>query len=146
MKKYASLLLAGAALAVASCGNNENTTTQEQIDSMAAYRADTMAAALKAQNDSLINAMAQMRADSALRADSIARVMANSKSTSTTTRTTVTQTSTTRPAKTQKQSEQDRKFQEMGGNAGTGVNKQTNDISKEKKQEQDDKFKQMQGR
>lgn len=98
MKKYASLLLAGAALTLASCGNNENNATQEQIDSMAAYRADTMAAALKAQNDSLINAMAQMRADSALRADSIARVMAgNTRTTTKTTTHTTTQTTTTKP-------------------------------------------------
>lgn len=125
MKKYASLLLAGAALAVASCGNNENNATQEQIDSMAAYRADTMAAAIKAQNDSLINAMAKMRADSALRADSMARVMGSNTRTTTKTTTHTTQTTTTKPKtetekvndlfdknKTEKQKTQDAKKEE----------------------------------
>ncbi|MBS1614634.1 MAG: hypothetical protein JST06_00785 [Bacteroidetes bacterium] len=74
MKKYVPLLLAGAMLAVASCGNNaSNTPTQAQIDSMAAARADSIATSMKAQNDSLINASAKQRADSTLRADSIAR-------------------------------------------------------------------------
>ncbi len=68
MKKYATLLLAGAIVGFSSCGDHENTSTTEQIDSMAAYRTDTMQAALKAQNDSLINAMAKMRADSAMHA------------------------------------------------------------------------------
>jgi hypothetical protein len=76
MKKYAILLLAGTMITFASCGDGENTSTSEQIDSMATYRTDTMEAALKAQNDSLINEMARMRADSALRADSIAAAAA----------------------------------------------------------------------
>ncbi len=74
MKKLAILLVAGSIVGLASCGNNENTSTNEQIDSTATARTDTMAAALKAQNDSLINAMAKMRADSAMKADSLARV------------------------------------------------------------------------
>lgn len=92
MKKLAYLLVAGALIGLSSCGNNENTSTTEQIDSMATYRTDTMSAALRAQNDSLINAMAQMRADSAMRADSMAKVLNGKTITTTTTRT------TTRPA------------------------------------------------
>jgi hypothetical protein len=100
MKKYVSFMLAAAAIGLASCGNNENNTTQEQIDSMATYRTDTMAAALKAQNDSLIEAMARMRADSAMRADSLARLSATRKSATRTTKSsTGTRTQTgTKPA------------------------------------------------
>ncbi len=92
MKKYALLLVAAAIVGfTSSCGSNENNASNEQIDSMANYRADTMEAALKAQNDSLINAMAQMRADSAMRAENMAK--GGSKTTTTTT------TKTVRPTK-----------------------------------------------
>ena len=95
MKKYAILFVAGSIIAFASCGDDNNTATQEQIDSIANARTAAMEAELKAQNDSLINAMAMMKADSAARADSMART---SVSSTTTTRTTTT-TKTTKPAK-----------------------------------------------
>jgi hypothetical protein len=101
MNKLATLLLAGAVIAFASCGNNENNTSKEQVDSMVTARTDTMAAKMKTQNDSLINAMAKMRADSAMRADSMAKAAASKTSskttTKTTTHTTTTHTTTTSP-------------------------------------------------
>jgi len=141
MKKYAILLLAGSIIGFSSCGDDSDSTTQEQIDSAANARAAAIEAELTAKNDSLINAMAMMKADSAARADSLARTTVSS---TTTTRTTTT-TKTTKPATkpVTKQSDQDRKFQEMGGETGT---KENTEISKEKKKEQDDKFKQMGGK
>jgi hypothetical protein len=99
MKKLAILLVAGAVAGLTSCGSNENNSSKEQIDSMATVRTDTMAAALKAQNDSLINAMAKMRADSALRADSISKAMSMMPKTGghTTTAKTTTHTTTQKP-------------------------------------------------
>ena len=81
-------------IGLASCGNNENNSTKEQIDSTATARTDTMAAALKAQNDSLINAMAKMRADSAMKADSMAKAGAGKTTTHTTVKTTTHSTTT----------------------------------------------------
>src|ERR1043165_7935484 len=101
MKKLAILLVAGTMIGLASCGNNENNSTKEQIDSTATARTDTMAAALKAQNDSLINAMAKMRADSAMKADSMAKAGAGKTTTHTTVKTT-THTTTHQPAKSDK--------------------------------------------
>ena len=99
MKKYAILLLAGALIGFASCGDDSNTTTQEQIDSAANAQAAAIEAELRAKNDSLINAMAMMKADSAARADSMARVAAGRPvNTRTTTRTTTTTTKPTKPA------------------------------------------------
>jgi hypothetical protein len=98
MKKYAILLLAGALIGFASCGDDSNTTTQEQIDSAANAQAAAIEAELRAKNDSLINAMAMMKADSAARADSMARVAAGRPvNTRTTTRTTTTTRPTTKP-------------------------------------------------
>ena len=94
MKKLAILMVAGSMIGLASCGNNENTSTKEQIDSTATARTDTMAAALKAQNDSLINAMAKMRADSAMKADSMAKAGMASAHTSAKTTTHTTKTTT----------------------------------------------------
>ena len=79
MKKHALLLLCGGMIALASCGDNENNSTQAQIDSAATARSAAMEAELKAKNDSLINEMAKMRADSAMKADSMAQVMAAGK-------------------------------------------------------------------
>ena len=97
MKKYAILLLAGSIIGFSSCGDDSNTTTQEQIDSAANARAAAIEAELTAKNDSLINAMAMMKADSAARADSLARTSSTS---TTTTRTTTTTTKSTKPATT----------------------------------------------
>ncbi len=97
MKKYASLLLAAATMAVASCGSNQSANTQAQIDSLAAARADSMAAAMKVQNDSTINAMAKMKADSTMRADSIANAMAKATTKPVTTNHTAKKTTSTKP-------------------------------------------------
>ena len=146
MKKYAFILLAGGFLGLAACGDNKNTTTQEQIDSTVNARSAALEAEAKAKNDSLINAMARMRADSAMMADSLAKLGMTKKSV--TTKVTTTTTPALRPGslnstRTERQSEQDRKFQQMGGKTDTKV---TTEISKEKKKEQDDKFNQMGGR
>lgn len=98
MKKYALLLIAGSLVGLASCGNDTNTMTQAQIDSTANAKVDSLEAAMRMQNDSLINAMALMKADSAAKADSLAHIAAynagkaagsktNTKKTTTTTTT-----------------------------------------------------------
>lgn len=125
MKKFASLLLAATAVAFASCGNNENTSTKEQIDSMATYRTDTMQRALKAQNDSLINAMAKMRADSALQAEGKVTTITTHTVTQPATRT----TRSTTPVHS------------TSGNTNTTTNTTaTPTITKDQKQQQDNKF------
>ena len=64
-----------AAIGFAACnGGGEGTLTKEQADSIANAKADSMANAMKAQNDSLIAAQAAeeaRRADSARVADSL---------------------------------------------------------------------------
>ncbi|MEO6832905.1 MAG: hypothetical protein ABI378_10465 [Chitinophagaceae bacterium] len=106
MKTYALLLLAVLLVGLASCGNNRNTTTEAQIDSTANAKTDSLQAAMKMRNDSLINAMALAKADSATNADSLAKVAAfnsgkaasSSQTTSKTTNTTTTKTTeTTKP-------------------------------------------------
>lgn len=73
------ILLLGAAtvIGMASCSNNqqEGSYTQEQLDSIANYRADSMANVMKAQNDSIIAARA---ADSVRLLDSIKNASAQS--------------------------------------------------------------------
>lgn len=72
MKKQTLLLLAaGATLAFASCNNNAPATggmSQEQIDSTVNARVDAIRTELTAQNDSLINALALVKADSIIAA------------------------------------------------------------------------------
>ncbi len=86
MKKQTLLLMAGGMLALASCNNNaaEGTgASQAQIDSMVNARVEEIRTEMMAQNDSLINAMAAMRADS------IVAAMKNTGGTITTTTKTV---------------------------------------------------------
>ncbi|MGN6476442.1 MAG: hypothetical protein ACTHKV_04400 [Flavipsychrobacter sp.] len=72
MKKQTLLLLAaGATLAFASCNNKAPATggmSQEQIDSTVNARVDAIRTELTAQNDSLINALALVKADSIIAA------------------------------------------------------------------------------
>jgi hypothetical protein len=130
MKKLAILLLAGAVVGLTSCGSNENNASKEQIDSMATVRTDTMQATLKAQNDSLINAMAKMRADSALRADSISKAMSMMPKTSTpaTSGRKVTKTKTTTSGGTKNNTE-------TQNNSSS-----TRTITKDQEQQQNNKF------
>jgi hypothetical protein len=65
MKKQGLLLIAGGMLALASCQNNVSTGTSDaQIDSMVNARVEELRTEMMMQNDSLINAMAIMKADS----------------------------------------------------------------------------------
>lgn len=75
MKQRLLILAAGVAVAFAACtgSNNEGSYSQEQIDSLAKVKADSIAAALKAQTDSTIAAQAQKTADSLRIADSLYR-------------------------------------------------------------------------
>ena len=69
MKKQALFLMAGAIVAFASCNTATNEGTSEaQIDSMVNARVEEIRLEMMAQNDSLINAMAQMKADSIIAA------------------------------------------------------------------------------
>jgi|GEM_PF-6252871 len=69
MKKQILFLAAGGALAFASC-NNEGAGgyTDAQVDSMVNARVELIQAELEAKNDSLINALAQWKADSIIAA------------------------------------------------------------------------------
>lgn len=73
MKQRLLILAAGAAIAFTACnsGSEEGSYSQAQIDSIASAKADSMAAALKMQNDSAIAAQAQKTADSLRLADSL---------------------------------------------------------------------------
>jgi len=104
------ILLLGAAtvLGMASCSNNgqEGSYTQEQLDSIANYRADSMANAMKAQNDSII---AARTADSVRILDSVknaqakgAGAVSHKSTTKTTTTTTKTTTSDVNDTKVEK--------------------------------------------
>ncbi|WP_118976678.1 hypothetical protein [Taibaiella koreensis] len=89
MKQRLLILAAATAVAFAACngGNNqEGSYTKAQLDSITTAKTDSAAAALKAQNDSAINAKA---ADEARKADSLrvidSVIAATKKSSSTTT-------------------------------------------------------------
>lgn len=65
MKKQGLLLIAGGLLALASCQNDANTGASDaQIDSMVNARVEELRMEMMMQNDSLINAMATLKADS----------------------------------------------------------------------------------
>jgi hypothetical protein len=69
MKKQALFLMAGALVAFASCNTATNDGASEaQIDSTVNARVEEIRLEMMAQNDSLINAMAQMKADSIIAA------------------------------------------------------------------------------
>ena len=72
MKKQLLLLTAGGMLALASCKNEAPATaagpSDMQIDSTVNARVEEMRTQLMAQNDSLINALAQWKADSMIAA------------------------------------------------------------------------------
>jgi len=70
MKKQSFLLVAGALIVLASCQNNATDTgaNQAQIDSAVNARVEELRMQMMMQNDSLINAEAQRRADSMIAA------------------------------------------------------------------------------
>jgi len=72
MKKQTLLLLAGGMLAFASCQNEAPAgnagPSEAQIDSMVNARVEAIRSELMLQNDSLINALAQWKADSMIAA------------------------------------------------------------------------------
>ncbi len=69
MKKQMIFMMAGGLLALASCNNAATTGPSEaQIDSMVNAKLQVKEAELVAKNDSIINAMATMKADSMMMA------------------------------------------------------------------------------
>lgn len=69
MKKQVLLFMAGGALAFASCNQAaDNNMSEAQIDSTVNARVEEIRAEMMAHNDSLINMMAQERADSIIAA------------------------------------------------------------------------------
>jgi len=70
MKKQSVLFIAGALMTLASCQNNATDTgaNQAQIDSAVNARVEELRTQMMMQNDSLINAEAQRRADSMIAA------------------------------------------------------------------------------
>jgi hypothetical protein len=69
MKKQSFLLVAGSLLTLAACQNNANEGgNQAQIDSMVNMRVEELRVQMMAQNDSIINAESQRRADSIIAA------------------------------------------------------------------------------
>lgn len=94
MKKQSLLLIGGALLAFASC-RQENTAggfTQEQVDSIVDARVEEQMMALQSSNDSIINALAQWKADSVIAAMKGGAPAAPRPKTTTTTTTTKTTT------------------------------------------------------
>jgi hypothetical protein len=68
MKKQILFLMAGGALALASCGSEGGGYTQEQVDSMVNERVEALRLELEANNEARINELAQIKADSILAA------------------------------------------------------------------------------
>lgn len=70
MKKQSILFLAGGLLALASCNNNAGNggMTQAQVDSIVNIKVQEMTVQMQASNDSMINSVAQMKADSMIAA------------------------------------------------------------------------------
>lgn len=83
MKKQTLLLLAGGMLAFASCQNEAPAgnagPSEAQIDSMVNARVEAIRGELMLQNDSLINALAQWKADSMIAAMKGAKPAASAK-------------------------------------------------------------------
>jgi hypothetical protein len=94
MKRQSILFLAGGLLALASCNsNNENAgMSQAQIDSMVNVKVQEMTVQMQASNDSMINALAQAKADSMIAAMKGASASSSSHSTHHTTTTKPTET------------------------------------------------------
>ncbi|HRO43268.1 MAG TPA: hypothetical protein PL009_10570 [Flavipsychrobacter sp.] len=133
MKKQL-LLIAGTVLTLASCQNEAADTgdNQAQIDSAVNARVEEMRTELMMQNDSLINAEAQRRADSIFLTMKDGNTAPAAPRKSTPARNTPAQTPST-PVKTT----QDQKFEQRENGNKT--------ISDDKKKEQDDKFKKRGG-
>lgn len=91
MKKQALLMIAGGMLAFASCTTETTNTTASdaQIDSMVNARVEEIRMDMMRQNDSMINALAQIKADSMI------AVMKSGGSV--TTKSTTTRTTTVKP-------------------------------------------------
>jgi hypothetical protein len=70
MRKQSFLFIAGAVLALASCQteNTDNASDQAYIDSTVNARVEEMRVEMMMQNDSMINALATLRADSIIAA------------------------------------------------------------------------------
>ena len=84
MKKQALFLMAGALVAFASCNNAPTEgASQAQIDSTVNARVEEIRLQLMAENDSLINALAQMKADSMIAAMKGGGVRSTTKKTKT---------------------------------------------------------------
>ena len=65
MKKQTLLLLTGGLLTFAACNNNTNqNASQAEIDSMVNVKVAELQVQMQAKNDSIINALAQVKADS----------------------------------------------------------------------------------
>jgi hypothetical protein len=92
MKKQALLFIAGGLMALASCTTetHDDDMSQAQIDSTVNARVEEIRMEMMRQNDSLINAMAVLRADSIL--------AAMKGGSSVTTKTTTTRTTKVNPA------------------------------------------------
>jgi hypothetical protein len=70
MRKQSFLFITGAVLALASCQteSTDNASDQEQIDSIVNARVEEMRVEMMMQNDSIINSLAAIRADSIIAA------------------------------------------------------------------------------
>lgn len=101
MKKHSFLVLAGGLLAFAACNNPAADTgaSQAQIDSMVNARVEAIRAEMAASNDSLINALAQIKADSMM----VAMKPGTSVTTTTTRTVKNTKPTTTKPTEPVKQ-------------------------------------------
>lgn len=145
MKQRLLILAAATSVIFAACngGNNEGSLTQEQADSLAKVKTDSVAAALKAQNDSTIAAQAAAEAriaDSIRVADSLLAAGKKAGAASVPKKTTSTSKPSKPPVKEEpvkeepKKSTQDSKFENRTNPSGNPT------ISEEKKKSQDDKF------
>jgi hypothetical protein len=154
MKQRILILAAATAVVFAACngGGTEGSYSKEQLDSITKVKTDSIANALKAGNDSLINAKAAAEARTADSLRVIDSIITATKKSATTTSTVKKNTKpTTKPTKPSKgdlgevtpapppptKTKQDEKFEQRESGNKT--------ISEQKKQEQEDKFKRRGG-
>lgn len=136
MKKHSFLVLAGGLLAFAACNNPSANTgaSQAQIDSMVNARVEAIRAEMTASNDSMINAMAQIKADSMMAAMKPGTTITTSTNT---TRTVKTPKPTPKPVEPPKPTNpKDSRFN--GGTGSNGTNKETRfDPNAQQKQQEE---------
>ena len=133
MKKQSFLFIAGALFAFASCQNdtNDSAASQAQIDSAVNAQVEELRMQMMMQNDSIINAEAQRRADSMIAEMKATANTGGNRNTAKTTK--PTQPKTTTPSATPVNNPKSDKLNEMSGGNQSDKKQVTPEDTKKKK-------------